>query len=122
VLEVAPDDERGREAFRNDKREMHRFVMYMQGEGESSESLESLPRGIHYPGSGGRAPGMCAPAQREKVLNNDAWSGLCVLHRGHSNRVLISEICGGLELDIILTQYEQRSLTGTRCPCGYLSV
>ena len=80
-LEVTPDNELDREAFYDNKLEMNRFVMYMQGEGESSESLESLPRGIHDPGSGRLTPGMCAPAQREPVLAEDAWLGPCVHHR-----------------------------------------
>jgi len=47
-------------------REMRRFVVYMQGEGESIESLESLPRGIQNSGA------MCAPDRREEVLAHDA--------------------------------------------------
>jgi len=52
--------------------------MFMQGEGESSESLESLPRGIHDAGARRRKPGMGAPVRREPVLADDAWSGPCV--------------------------------------------
>jgi len=120
ALKVTPDDERDLEAFHNNKREMHRFFMYMQDEGESSESLECLPRGIHDPGAGRRTPRMRAPTLREQVLAEDAWSGPCVYHRGHSNRVLIPETQGGLDLEIILTQDEQSTPTGTRCSCGYL--
>jgi len=120
ALEVTPDNKRNREAFHNNKREMHRFVMYMQDEGESSESLESLPRGIHDAGAGRRTPGMGAPVRREQVLVDDAWSGPCVDHRGHRNRVLTPETHGGLDLEIVLTQAEQGTPKGTRCPCGYL--
>ena len=120
ALKVTPDDERDLEAFHNNKREMHRFFMYMEDEGESSESLECLPRGIHDPGAGRRTPRMRAPTLREQVLSEDAWSGPCVHHRGHSNRVLIPETQGGLDLEIILTQDEQSTPTCTRCSCGYL--
>ena len=120
ALEVSPDNERDREALQNYKRELHRFVMYMQGEGESSESLESLPRAIHDPGAGRRTPGMFNPALREQVLADDAWTGPCVHHSGHRNRVLTPETQGGLDLEIILTQDDQSTPTGTRCLCGYL--
>jgi len=95
--------------------------MYMQGEGESSESLESLPRGIHDPGAGRRTPGMGAPVRREQVLADDALSGPCVHHRGHRNRVLTPETQGGLDLKTVLTKDEQGTPTGTQFPCGYLS-
>ena len=120
ALEVTPDDERDREALHNNKREMHRFFMYMQGEGESRESLESLPRGIHDHGAGRRTPGMGAPVRREQVLADDAWSGPRAHHRGHRSRVLTPETQGGFDLEIVLTQDEQGTPTGTRCPYGYL--
>jgi len=95
-------------------------VMYMQGEGESRESLESLPRRIHDPGAGRRMPRMRAPTRREQVLADDAWSGPCVHHRGHNNRVFIPEAKDGVDLEKVLTQDDQGTPTGTRCPCGYL--
>ena len=94
--------------------------MYMQGEGESSESLESLLRGIRDSGAGRRTPGRGAPAQRDQVLADDTLSGPCVHLRGHRNRVFTPETQGGLDLEIILTQDEQGTPIGTRCPCGYL--
>jgi len=94
--------------------------MYMQGEGEPSERPESLPRGIHDPGAGRRTPSMGAPVRREQVLADDSWSGPCVHHCGHRNRVLTPETKGGPDLEIVLTQDEQGTSTGTRCPGGYL--
>jgi len=94
--------------------------MYMQGEGESSERHESLPRGNHDPGAGRRTPGMGAPVRREQVLADDAWTGPCVHHRGHRNRVVTPKTQGGVDLEIVLTQDEQGTRTGARCPCGYL--
>jgi len=94
--------------------------MYLQGEGEPRESPESLPRGIHDAGAGRRTPSMGAPVRKELVLAGDACSGPCVHHRGHRNRVLTLEAQGGLDLAFVLTQDEQGTPTGTRCPGGYL--
>jgi len=94
--------------------------MYMQGEGKSSESPESLPRGIPNPGAGRRTPSIGAPVRREQVLADDAWSGPCVHHRGHRNRVLTPETQGGLDHEIVLSQDKQGTQTGTQCPGGYL--
>jgi len=120
ALEVTPDDQRDREAFHNNKRKMRRFFMLIQGERESSESLESLPRSVHDPGLRRRTPRMRALARREQVLTDDAWSGPCVHHRDHSNRVLNPDTQCGLDLEIILPQDEHGTPTGTRCPCSYL--
>jgi len=43
ALKVTPDDARDQETFQNAKPKMHWSFMYMHGEGESSERLESLP-------------------------------------------------------------------------------
>ena len=94
--------------------------MLIQGERESSESLESLPRSVHDPGLRRRTPRMRALARREQVLTDDAWSGPCVHHRDHSNRVLNPDTQCGLDLEIILPQDEHGTPTGTRCPCSYL--
>jgi len=81
--EVTPDHERDGEALHNKKREMHTIVMYMQGKGDSSESLKSLPQGIHAPGAGQRTPRLRAPTLREQVLADNARAGPCVYHGGH---------------------------------------
>ena len=96
--------------------------MYMQGPGESSESLESLPRGMHDPGAGRHTSGMDEPVRREQVVDDDAWSGPCVHNRGRRNRVLTSETQGSLNLESYLAQDMQGTPTGTRCPCGYLGL
>jgi len=101
---------------------MQRLFMYMQGEGKMSEGLERLPRGIHDPGAGWRTPRMCAPPRREQVLSDYTGSGPYVHHCGHRNRDLIPETQGGLDLELVLTQDDHGTPTGTRRPCGYLGM